>query len=219
MDLRQEFKDKWFVIGVITLLSVIGYLAWSEFSKDPEKLKGNYLEGLAAFESNRLEDAVLSLKIVYSEDPDYESVRYMLGKSYFYLNDFKNAERLFGEDYAENSWRTNSGIWWLRTRFVLGQDSEELLTELEKILKKDPEKTEAWILKGLLYEKKGKPWDAIQSYQRASEGLNRMGFVSDRLSKLYTKNRVAQKAEKYSEIAKVLGYTKPKESKTSDIVK
>lgn len=136
----------------------------------------------------------------------------MLGKCYFYSEDFKKAKEIFGEDFANNPGRLNSGIWWFRTRFILGEDPSEILLGVNSILEIDPEKTEAWILRGLIEEKLGKPSEAVRSYLKVAEDSDRVAFANYRLSKVFRVIGISARAEKYAEKARALGYEIPAKS-------
>ncbi|EQA38594.1 tetratricopeptide repeat protein [Leptospira inadai serovar Lyme str. 10] len=166
----------------------------------------HYASGTAYFQEKNLSAAIGEFQKVYRETPDYLSTRLMLGKCYFYSKELKKAKEIFEEDFDSNPSRLNSGIWWYRVRFILGEDPKEILPGVISILEIDPEKLEGWILRGLLEEKLGQNSDAVRSYLRASEDSERIAFVNYRLSKLFRAIRFPERAEKHAERARALGF-------------
>jgi len=187
--------------------SIFVILLGSSCSDNTKELQDKYAAASAYYDENNLPDAIRSFGKVYEEDSDYKSTRLMLGKCFFFSKDLKRAKAMFAEDYARDIKRLNSGIWWYRTRFILGEDPNEIHTGISGILEQDPEKTEGWIVKGLAEEKLGKIQQAAESYKKAIEISKRLGFANYRLSKVFEKIGIESRAEEYAAQAKALGYS------------
>ncbi|TGK20117.1 hypothetical protein EHO61_06335 [Leptospira fluminis] len=168
--------------------------------------KDRYAAGVAFYDAKNLKEAIVQFQNVYSEDPNYLSTRFMLGKCYFYSKNFQKAKEFFGEDYDSNRNRLHSGIWWYRTRFLLGEDPKEILSGVVSLLEVDPELSEGWILRGMIEEKLGKPSEALQSYLKAAEESDRIALVNFRLSKVFRKIGLSERADAYEVKARALGY-------------
>ena len=179
----------------------------SNCTDNTKELQDKYAAATAYYDENNLADAIQNFSKVYELDSDYKSTRLMLGKCYFFSKDLKKAKAMFAEDYARDTNRLNSGIWWYRIRFILGEDPNEILTGISAILEQDPEKTEGWIVKGLAEEKLGKIQQAAESYKKAIEISKRLGFANYRLSKVFEKIGIESRAEEYADKAKALGYS------------
>lgn len=190
-------------ICFIVLVSLWG----SSCSDNTKELQEKYAAATAYYDENNLPDAIRSFGKVYELDSDYKSTRLMLGKCFFFSKELNKAKAMFAEDYARDISRLNSGIWWYRIRFILGENPEEILTGVSAILEEDPEKTEGWIVKGLAEEKLGKIQQAAESYKKAIEISKRLGFANYRLSKVFEKIGIDSRAEEYAAQAKALGYS------------
>lgn len=183
------------------------FLLFGSFcSKDEKELTNRYAIGTGFYDERKLSEAILNFNKVYREDPDYKSTRFMLGKCYFYSKDLKKAKDYFGEDFDKDASRLNSGIWWYRTRLMLGEDPKEILSGIDSILDRDPEKSEAWILKGLILERLGKFPEAAQSYIKAADEFDRIAFANYRLSKVFERIGIEARSEEYLAKAKALGF-------------
>lgn len=157
-------------------------------------MNDEYKQALALFQSKQLPEASKAFKRLYAENKDYELVRLMLAKTYFLSNKLKEALELFEEDYAENPKRLESAVWMYRTRFVMGEDPNEVAKGLNEVISNDSNDIEAWILRGRIYEKLGRKDLAIESYRNVVKHEERLGLAYFRLSELlYGGNKGGEK--------------------------
>lgn len=152
-----------------------------------QELQKAYSLGKFAYESKKFQEAKKQFNIVYEEDPNFQNVRIHLGKIYFFTDDSAKAYRMFEEEYKSNDNSINAQLWMVKSGLRIDKDADSLLIILEKILEIDDSNVEAWFLRGLLFEKKGKIDKAIECYLQVKLYETQLIMADIQLAKIYKK--------------------------------
>jgi TolA-binding protein len=133
---------------------------------------------------NSVIDKCSSILSFYPNSALADDAIFLIGKSYFYQQEYLKAERKFSElvvQYPTSDLLLESQLWFARTLEKLGRD-EDAITATTQVAATAEEERErriagdAYFLLGTLYERQTNPQRALECYAKAAE-LSNNGIV------------------------------------------
>lgn len=132
----------------VKLFAVVAALVMAvSCSKDPEKLKRQYLDsGNQYFSQQKYKEAVVEYRNAIQQDPKFGEARYKLAEAYAKLSDPPNAYREYirAADLLPNN---NEAQLKAGTLLLLSGQHEDAKTRADKVLARDPKSVQAQVLR------------------------------------------------------------------------
>ena len=152
-------------------------------------------------------DTKAALKLfeeVVEEEPNFTNARIMAGKVHYYERRFAKAERVFQEAVDNDSCNSNALFWLSKVQSLNPARQESALENINLLLERDSGNLEAWHIKGLILEHKGKVPEAMRAYRTALLERRKLAMVHFQLAKLYQKAAMNEMALKHLDSAMAL---------------
>ncbi|MEW6088719.1 MAG: tetratricopeptide repeat protein [bacterium] len=198
-DSPKEFYARYYLGKTYTALGEndMAVQSFKEASEiDPQNLEVFFLTGLIYVSQKKYMDAVAEFKVAASLDAKNPVYKYNLGLAYFYGGDMESAVHEFSE--AAKLEPGNPDYHYYTGLALSGIDIDRALSAFNTVVNLNPNYLEVYLQLGILYEKKNRIPEAIESYRKALEkNSGDIISVNYALGKLYSEVKNYELAEKY----------------------
>ena len=163
-----------------------------------------FRQAMKLYNNQQIKRAENLFREVLFEDGDFVDAHLMLGRLYFYKNNNQLAEIALLEAARLDEANLTARYYLARLYYLDFRRHPEALELLNYILKKNSGFTQAWRLKGAIYEKRGDTRRAISAYQYAIIESKKIARVHRRLSRLYSRAQLPTKSKTSLQTARCL---------------
>ncbi len=144
--------------------------------------------------NKNLEKAIFYLKKTLELKKDYQPALILLGKSYYYSGDKKQAKKTFHKLLELNPNSIDALTWLVRIEGIDENNKQKGLFYCEKILKIDSNNYLAHLFKGMIYDSENKTKEAIIEYTTALQLEKIIYLAHIQLGNLYARKGLNDKA-------------------------
>ena len=131
---------------------------------DEEKVTAFMARGDAAVEAERAEEAVIEYRNVLQINPNHAAAHYALARSYTSLQKLKEAYWELHESVRLDPENIDARVSYAQFSLI-ARDYEEVLTQAEEIITREPDRASAYTLRGRAYA-------ALERYDDAEVALD-----------------------------------------------
>ncbi|MEM7183312.1 MAG: tetratricopeptide repeat protein [Spirochaetota bacterium] len=170
-----------------------------------EALKKKYKLAVSYFHNQKLDLALKEFRRVNKTEPGYLYTNLYIGKIHYFNRDFDKALVYF-QVYTKYNPDSPQGLFWLiKTEYIRNKlKTEELLAMTEKYLQLDSTNQEILYTNAELLQRLGRTGESILAYRRVIKNSHFIKASYLRLSGIYKKNKLPEKAKKYRRVGKTL---------------
>lgn len=187
--------------SLLFLYLVFGFQIQFSNCNSAESANNHYQNGKKEFLEKNLEKAKVEFQTAVDENPNAISAYIMLGKTLYYLGDFKGSLEILNEGKRKFPENPTLDFWISKNYLVVEADLNKAKEHLLNILELDDLHFEAYYYLAKINEKEGNIKEALLYYNKAKMIKKSFEKVHKDLGNLYLKAGMIERANE--ELAKV----------------